>query len=97
MLGRTLSDGAYQAVLYDCVVLSEITKGRGIGRMIIDTILKRTADCNVILYESPGKEAFCKRFSFQRMRTGMALFLNPGLMRQRGFIAQDDCLTARSS
>ncbi|MBW2637663.1 MAG: GNAT family N-acetyltransferase [Deltaproteobacteria bacterium] len=85
--GGALSDGAYQAALYDCAVLPDY-QGKGIGRMIIDAILKRIADCNIILYASPGKETFYERFSFQRMRTGMALFLNPGLMRQRGFITQ---------
>jgi len=84
--GRALSDGAYQAALYDCAVLPDY-QGKGIGRMIIDAILKRIADCNIILYASPGKETFYERFSFQRMRTGMALFLNLDQMRQRGFIA----------
>ncbi|MDO9515057.1 MAG: hypothetical protein Q7J01_03025 [Syntrophales bacterium] len=72
-----------------------IGSGRGIGRMIIDAILKRIEDCNIILYASPGKEAFYERLSFQRMRTGMALFLNPELMRQRVFIAQSGGLNAR--
>jgi len=93
--GRALSDGAYQAALYDCAVLPDY-QGRGIGRMIIDAILKRIADCNIILYASPGKEAFHERFSFKRMRTGMALFLNPEQMRQQGFISQGSGLDTQS-
>jgi len=86
--GRALSDGAYQAAFYDCAVLPDY-QGKGIERMIMDDILKRMAGCNIILYASPGKEAFYEQFSFKRMRTGMALFLNQELMEQRGFIARD--------
>jgi len=81
--------------LHDCAVLPDY-QGRGIGRMLIDAILKRMADCNIILYASPGNEAFYERFSFQRMRTGMALFLNPEQMRQRGFTSQGNGLDTQS-
>jgi ribosomal protein S18 acetylase RimI-like enzyme len=83
--GRAISDGAYQAALYDFAVLPEY-QGRGFGRQIADAILERVDHCNIMLYAAPSKEGFYERFSFKRMRTGMARFLKQGAMRQKGFI-----------
>jgi GNAT superfamily N-acetyltransferase len=83
--GRAISDGAYQAALYDFAVLPEY-QGRGFGRRITNAILERVGHCNIILYASPGKEPFYERFSFKRMRTGMARFVKQDAMQQKGFI-----------
>lgn len=83
-VGRAISDGIYQAAVYDCAVLPEF-QGKGIGRTIINTILSRISRCNVILYASPGKEGFYKKHGFCRMKTGMAFFKNSEAMRDRGF------------
>ena len=53
--GRAISDGVYQAAIYDCAVLPEF-QGQGIGTTIVKDILARISHCNVILYASPGKE-----------------------------------------
>ncbi len=82
--GRAISDGAYQAALYDCAVI-ESWQGRGIGRIIVRQLLSRLEGCNVILYAAPGKEGFYQTLGFRRMKTGMALFVNGDAMRQRGF------------
>lgn len=82
--GRAISDGSYQAAIYDVAVLPEY-QGRGIGRMIIKSIVERLPQCNFILYAAPGKEAFYEKLSFSRMKTGMALFVNAGIMRDKGF------------
>jgi GNAT superfamily N-acetyltransferase len=82
--GRAISDGEYQGALYDVAVLPE-AQGKGIGKMIIQTILDRLPDCNVILYASPGKEAFYRRLGFRGMKTGMALFTNASAMAEKGF------------
>jgi len=83
--GRAISDGVYQAALYDCAVAPS-HQGQGIGRTIVERLLAQVAGCNVILYASPGKEGFYERLGFSRMKTGMALFKNKDAMRQRGFI-----------
>ncbi|MGE5621119.1 MAG: GNAT family N-acetyltransferase [archaeon] len=83
--GRAISDGAYQAAVYDVVVLPEF-QGKGIGRLIMDRILKKVSHCNVILYASPGKEGFYLKQGFSAMKTGMALFLNPAKMKEKGMI-----------
>lgn len=84
-LGRALSDGAYQAALYDIAVLPEY-QGNNIGTEIMNRILKKVQQFNVILYASPGKEIFYKKLKFRMLKTGMALFTNPVKMKERGII-----------
>lgn len=82
--GRAISDGAYQAGIYDVAVIPEY-QGEGIGKIIVDSILKTIPQCNVILYAAPGKDAFYEKLGFRRMKTGMALFLNSERMQEKGF------------
>ncbi len=82
--GRAISDGEYQAAIYDVAVLPNY-QGKGIGRIIVQAIVERTPNCNFILYASPGKEKFYEKENFKRMKTGMALFLNTERMQERGF------------
>jgi GNAT superfamily N-acetyltransferase len=82
--GRAISDDVFQAAIYDVVVVPEY-QSRGIGAIIIKTILDRLSDCNFILYASPGKEGFYQTLGFRKMKTGMALFRKAELMKERGF------------
>jgi len=82
--GRAISDGEYQAAIYDVAVLPGY-QGKGIGKMIVQAIVKNTPDCNFILYASPGKEKFYEKENFRRMKTGMALFINGERMQANGF------------
>lgn len=82
--GRAISDGAYQAAIYDCAVLPEY-QGQKIGAMIMQSLLDAVAGCNVILYAAPGKEGFYRKQGFSNMRTGMAKFVNAEAMREKGF------------
>jgi len=82
--GRAISDGAYQAAVYDVAVVPEFQK-MGIGRIIMKKILERLSGCNVILYAAPGKEDFYRRLGLRKMKTGMALFRNPEKMAEKGF------------
>ena len=81
---RALSDGAYQAAVYDVAVVPAFQR-MGIGRIIMHHILDRLPGCNVILYASPGKEDFYRTLGMKKMMTGMALFRNPTKMADRGF------------
>jgi len=83
--GRAISDGEYQAAIYDVAVLPNY-QGKGIGKMIIKTIVDNNPDCNFILYASPGKEQFYEKENFKRMKTGMALFIDGERMQRNGFI-----------
>lgn len=81
--GRALCDGAYQAGIYDIVVVPAY-QGKGIGRIIMDTILPKIAHCNIILYANPGKEAFYDQWGFRILKTGMGKFLHPAKMAEKG-------------
>ena len=83
--GRALSDGAYQAAIYDIVVLPAY-QGEGIGRIILDTLFRKITHCNVLLYANPGKEDFYGRWGFRILKTGMGKFLNPEKMEEKGII-----------
>jgi GNAT superfamily N-acetyltransferase len=82
--GRAISDGVYQAAIYDVAVRPEY-QGKGVGSIIIKTIQSRLPHCHLILYASPGKEGFYQTLNFRRMKTGMALFQNAAAMAERGF------------
>ena len=82
--GRAISDGAYQAAIYDCAVLPG-NQGKGVGRAIVEAILAKVEGCNVTLYAAPGKEGFYEKCGFRRMKTGMARFVSREIMRERGF------------
>ncbi len=84
--GRAISDGAYQAGIYDVAVEPEF-QNKGIGNMIIENILEKIPDCNVILYASPGKEDFYFKNSFRRTKTGMALFTKLKKYRRKDLLS----------
>ncbi|WP_346879495.1 GNAT family N-acetyltransferase [Clostridium sp. UBA3061] len=83
--GRALSDGVYQGAIYDVAILPQY-QGKGIGKLIVSTILESLPGCNVILYAAMGKEGFYNSFNFRKMKTGMALFNNAENMKEKGFI-----------
>jgi len=82
--GRAISDGVCQSAVYDVAVVPEFQK-QGIGTFIMTRILERLSEFNVILYASPGKEAFYEKLALRKMKTGMARFKNPDIMREKGF------------
>ena len=82
--GRAISDGEYQAGIYDVAVSPE-SQRKGVGKVIMQAILDRLSHCNVILYASPGKEGFYRKLGFRGLKTGMAMFTNATAMADRGF------------
>jgi len=82
--GRAISDGYCQAAIYDVAVLPS-HQGCNIGRLIIQKIVTSLPMCNFILYASPGKEPFYEKLNFRKMKTGMALFIKPDIMKDKGF------------
>ncbi len=82
--GRAISDGVYQAAIYDVAVIPEF-QGRGIGTIIVKNILSNLPSCNFILYTMPGKEDFYRKLGFRKMKTGMASFRKADNMTLRGF------------
>ena len=83
--GRAISDGAYQAAIYDVAILPEYQR-KGLGKLIINTIIDSLPGCNFILYANVGKEEFYRKLNFRKMKTAMALFANPKSMEEKGMI-----------
>src|ERR1035437_10282187 len=83
--GRAISDGEYQAAIYNVAVLPDY-QGQGVGRLIVETIAKSLPGCNFILYAAPSKESFYEKLNFRKMKTGMGLFINAERMRSKGMI-----------
>ena len=82
--GRAISDGVFLAAIYDVAILPEY-QARGIGAIIIKTIMDKFSNCNFILYAALGKEGFYQTLGFRKMKTGMALFRQAQRMKERGF------------
>lgn len=83
--GRAISDGVYQAGIYDIAVLPE-HQSMGIGRIIMEELHKNLEGFNVILYAKPTAVNFYKKLGYSKMLTGMARFKDPARMREKSFI-----------
>jgi len=82
--GRAISDGAYEAAIYDIAVLPAY-QGKKIGKLIMDSLQKGFEEINIILFARPGVEAFYKKMGYSKMLTGMARFHRESVMREKGF------------
>ena len=82
--GRAISDGVFQAAIYDVAVIPEY-QAQDIGATIIKTIMNKFSNCNFILYAAPGKEGFYQTLGLRKMKTGMVLFRKAEHMKERGF------------
>lgn len=82
-MGRAISDGVCDAYVQDVIVLPGL-RGKGIGRMILREILKRSRarGCRWIgLIARPGSAGFYRRAGFRAMRGHRAMLLGPAAVR----------------
>jgi len=85
-VGRALADGVDCSYICDVAVLPEY-QGTGLGKEIVGKLVALSSGHRkIILYAVPGKEPFYKKFGFRRMLTAMAIFENPALAKERGYI-----------
>jgi ribosomal protein S18 acetylase RimI-like enzyme len=82
---RALSDGIRQSIIYDLNV-SVGYQNNGLGQKLIEALIKELPNGPIVLYASPGKENYYKRFGFQKLLTGMALFPDQENRVVQGFI-----------
>jgi ribosomal protein S18 acetylase RimI-like enzyme len=82
---RALTDGAYQAAIYDVCVLPEY-QGKGIGSRVVRALLDRLPPVTAILYASPGREPFYEGLGFRKMRTAMGRFADYEGRRTAGYV-----------
>ncbi|MBO0440653.1 GNAT family N-acetyltransferase [Candidatus Enterococcus ikei] len=73
--------------LFTDVAIDPDYQGSGLGRVIMENLLARMEQMNIILYASPGKEAFYQKFDFRLGKTTMLKFVNTKGMKEKGFTA----------
>jgi len=80
--GRALTDGIFNAAIYDIVVHKKY-QGLGIARQIIDHLLKKLEGVSCThLISTTGNEAFYEKMGFKKVKTGMARYLNAALAQE---------------
>lgn len=84
--GRAISDGQYQSAIYDVAVLPQY-QNRGIGRSIMKALLEKLPkNAPVLIYVEPGKQDFYRKLGFGNLKTGMGLFPNPEMSKEKGYL-----------
>lgn len=86
---RVLSDGISQAAIYN-VAIAEPYQHSGLGTKMIERLVERYHQCNIILYTHPKTLTWYEDLGFERMNTGLAIFQKDHVdwMRHEGFIKQ---------
>ncbi|ACS81104.1 GNAT family N-acetyltransferase [Maridesulfovibrio salexigens] len=82
---RAISDGEFQAAIYDLCILPEY-QSHGLGKKMMTAMMEKLGAVNVILYAVPGKEGFYKKFGFTPMLTAMGCFKDEAGMIERGYL-----------
>ncbi|OON86568.1 hypothetical protein BXO88_07370 [Oribacterium sp. C9] len=72
-VARALSDGLFQAAIYN-VALDEEYQGHGIGREMINRLIAQLKGQNIILYTHPRTVLMYEKFGFRRAKTALELF-----------------------
>jgi len=80
--GRAMSDGVFNAAIYD-VVIEDTYQHKGIGQEIIGDLLAQLKDISCVhLVATTGNEEFYCKVGFSKLKTGMARYLNPALTEE---------------
>lgn len=80
--GRAMSDGVFNAAIYD-VVIEDTYQYKGIGQQIIGDLLAQLKDISCVhLVATTGNEEIYRKVGFSKMKTGMARYLNPALTEE---------------
>ncbi|WP_064090921.1 GNAT family N-acetyltransferase [Rossellomorea aquimaris] len=78
-IGRAISDGVFNAAIYDIVVHKEFQKA-GIAKYILNHLLGELSNVSCVhLISTSGNEGFYRKLGFRKVKTGMARYLSSGL------------------
>ncbi|WP_374939779.1 GNAT family N-acetyltransferase [Bacillus sp. MCCB 382] len=81
-VGRALTDGVFNATIYDVVVHRDYQR-RGIASYIMRDLLEQLKNISCIqLISTTGNEAFYRKHGLKNLKTGMARYLNPSLAEE---------------
>ncbi|QHW37445.1 GNAT family N-acetyltransferase [Staphylococcus ursi] len=73
-LGRSLSDGIFNAAIYDVIVNPEYQNLK-LGSRIVKDLLEQIGDVSCIhLISTSGKLDFYRKQGFSKLKTGMAIY-----------------------
>lgn len=84
-VGRAVSDGITLAALCNIAVRDEY-RGKGLGKVILDSLLEEVEGCNVILYTHPKHIGLYEHWGFSKLKTGYAIFNDEEHYRNERFI-----------
>lgn len=77
--GRAMTDGVFNAAIYDVVVHEEYQR-QGVAKKIMEHLLDELRNVSCIhLIATTGNEEFYRKFGLKKVRTGMARYLNADL------------------
>jgi len=80
--GRGISDGIFNAAIYDVVIENQY-QNKGIGKQIISNLLDQLEDISCVhLVATTGNEEFYRKLGFKNMKTAMARYLDPNLIKE---------------
>ncbi|HAS90071.1 MAG TPA: GNAT family N-acetyltransferase [Desulfovibrio sp.] len=85
---RAITDWEFQGAIYDLCILPEY-QSHGLGKKIMNAMLEKLKQVNVILYAVPGKEGFYKKLGFKPMLTAMGRFKTETEMIEKGYLEGD--------
>lgn len=71
--GRMISDGLCYGTIFDVGVLPEYQK-KGIGKLIMNELMKGEDELCIYLTSTFGKEVFYKKLGFKKHKTSMAKY-----------------------
>lgn len=81
-LGRALSDGIFNAAIYDVVVKNEFQNMK-IGSKILNNLLDRIGDVSCIhLISTTGNIDFYRSQGFRKLKTGMVIYQSDKLINE---------------
>ena len=84
-VGRALSDGVCQASIYNIAVREDLW-GQGLGKKIVDELLKQVEGCNVVLYTHPKHIGLYEHWGFKKLKTSYAHFQREEYFVAEGFL-----------
>jgi predicted N-acetyltransferase YhbS len=80
--GRALSDGVFNAAIYDVVVHRD-EQGRGIGKALVEDLLAQLESVSCVhLISTTGNEPFYMRAGFRKAKTALARYRSAELAAQ---------------
>ncbi|MGE8206797.1 GNAT family N-acetyltransferase [Heyndrickxia sp. NPDC080065] len=80
--GRAISDGVFNAAIYDVVVHRDFQK-QGIAKKIMEYLLDKLKNVSCVhLISTTGNEEFYRKLGLKKVNTGMARYLNPDLSNE---------------